>query len=352
LAAAAAAVSAAAVAAAAAVVAADDRRPIMTNLIPSFRRFTVFSRLVLGVICGAALACAPKAERPPAPPGQQLFSSPEAAVASLVTALKAPDSAALLGILGPGAADLVDSGDAVVDAATRQRFVAAYEEAHSFDKSEDGFAILQTGRNEWPFPIPLVESEKGWFFDTAEGKQEIIDRRVGRNELAAIQVCQAYGDAQREYYEMNPEGDALHHYAQSIASTPGKRDGLYWEAAEGEPESPLGPGLARARAEGYTGELKGRPYHGYRYKVLTAQGPDAPGGAYDYVVPGKKMIGGFALVAYPAEYGNSGVMTFLINHDGVVYEKDLGPQTEEVAAGMTIFNPDKTWKRATTDEDA
>ena len=168
----------------------------------------------------------------------------------------------------------------------RQRFIAAYEKSNSWDQSKAGTAILQVGETNWPFPIPLVKSDKGWSFDTEAGIEEVINRRVGRNELAAIKVCQAYGDAQREYYALNPDKDALNHYAQKIASTPGKRDGLYWEAAEGEPQSPLGPAMARARAEGYAGEGKDRPYHGYRYKILTAQGADAKGGAYDYVVSG------------------------------------------------------------------
>jgi hypothetical protein len=184
-------------------------------------------------------------------------------------------------------------------------------------------------------------------FDTEAGKEELIDRRIGRNELAAIQVCLAYVDAQREYYSLNPEKDSLNHYADRIASTEGKHDGLFWKTQPGETPSPLGPLVARAKSEGYAGEGTGPAYHGYRYKILTSQGPDAPGGAYDYVVPGrKKMIGGFGLVAYPARYGWSGVMSFIVNHDGVVYEKDLGPQTDADIRKMTAFNPDSSWKRA------
>lgn len=284
--------------------------------------------------------------------GPQRFASPEEATEALIAALKANDSEAQLAIFGTNAANLVDSGDAVADDAARARFVAAYEEAHSLDKSQDGKVIVEVGKNEWPLPIPLIKSADGWSFDATAGKEELIDRRIGRNELAAIQVCLAYVDAQREYYSLNPENDPLLHYAERFASSEGKRDGLFWKAARGTAPSPLGPLMARAKTEGYAGEGKGgRPYHGYRYKILTAQGPDAPGGAYDYIVPGKKMIGGFALVAYPERYASSGVMSFIVNHDGVVYEKDLGRDTEAEVEKMSAFNPDKSWKPAQADDE-
>jgi hypothetical protein len=190
-----------------------------------------------------------------------------------------------------------------------------------------------------------VKERAGWRFDTAEGKEEILNRRIGRNELDVIQVCLAYVDAQREYYRRDPDGDSLLQYAQKFFSTKGKRDGLYWESTPGEEESPLGLLVAEARAEGYKeGGGNPVPYHGYYYKILTGQGKDAPGGAYDYIVRGK-MMGGFGMVAYPAQYGSSGITTFIVNHDGVVYQKDLGPKTAEIARSMTRFNPDKTWKK-------
>lgn len=305
-------------------------------------------RFALRLALVAALAFTTSASA--AETAQKSFATPEEAGKALIDALKANDTKALLGIFGKEAQDMVESGDPVADADIHARVVSKYEEKSTFDTSVDGRAILLIGNNDWPFPIPLVKSDAGWSFDTEEGMEEVIDRRIGRNELAAIKVCEAYGDAQREYYVLNPEKDALNHYAQKIASTPGKRDGLFWEAAEGEEQSPLGPAMARAKAEGYAGEGKDRPYHGYRYKILTAQGADAKGGAYDYVVQGKKMIGGFGLVAYPAHYGSSGVMSFIISHDGVVYEKDLGEKTEELAGKMTTFNPDKTWKAVESDD--
>jgi hypothetical protein len=223
--------------------------------------------------------------------------------------------------------------------------VQAYEEAHTLVQSGDTKVILQVGKDEWPFPIPLVKDNTSWRFDSKAGKEEILNRRIGRNELDVIQVCLAYVDAQREYYMRNPQHVALLQYATKFMSTKGKRDGLYWETTADEPPSPLGPFLARARSEGYNptaGKLT--PYHGYYYKMLTGQGPKAPGGAYDYVVRGQ-MVGGFAMVAYPAQYGSSGIMTFIVNHDGVVYEKDLGPNTPALAQAMTKFNPDETWKK-------
>jgi hypothetical protein len=204
------------------------------------------------------------------------------------------------------------------------------------------------GSEDWPFPIPLVKKDEYWFFDTMAGKEEILNRRIGRNELNAIQVCLAYVDAQREYVLKDRDGNKLLEYAQKFISSKGKKNGLYWEVKEGEKLSPLGPLVAKAAKEGYIGRKpvgKHTPYHGYYYKILKAQGKNAPGGEYDYIVK-EKMIGGFASVAYPAEYGNSGVMTFIVNHDGVVYEKDLGKETEKIATAMKKFDPDKTWKKA------
>ena len=280
---------------------------------------------------------------------QKIYATPEEAVKELVASMKSGDVKAMMAILGQGSKDIVQSGDAVADKAGRERFVKSYEQANLLEKSGDSKVVLSTGKDNWPFPIPIVKDAAGWRFDAKQGGEEILNRRIGRNELSAIQAVQAYVDAQREYYLSNPQRDKLLHYAQRIVSTPGKRDGLYFPTKAGERPSPLGPGFDRAKAQGYekakdAAAGKPVPYHGYFYRILNRQGPDAPGGAYDYVAQGK-MIGGFALVAWPASYGNSGVMTFIANHEGVVYEKDLGPDTPAAVKKITRFNPDKSWKR-------
>jgi len=278
---------------------------------------------------------------------QKTFKSPEEAVKSMMDALKAHDTKELLTIFGPAGKDLISSGDEVADRTTRERFVKDFEETNKLLRETDRKVTLIVGKEEWPFPIPIVKVGENWRFDTKAGKEELLNRQIGRNELDTIQVCLAIVDAQREYALRN-RGSGLYEYAQRFVSTEGKKDGLYWKAKEGEEQSPLGPLAARAVMEGYSGKKsagKPVPYHGYFYKILKAQGKNAPGGAYDYVVNGK-MIGGFALVAYPAEYGASGVMTFIVNHDGVVYEKDLGKDTEKIASAMKKFDPDKTWKKA------
>jgi hypothetical protein len=274
------------------------------------------------------------------------FGSPEDAVKELVAAAKSGDTKAMLAVLGAAAKGLVSSGDAVADRAAYERFVKAYEEGHKIEKQGDTKAVLSVGKDDWPLPIPLVKSDAGWRFDAKQGQEEILNRRIGRNELSAMRAVQAYVDAQREYYVRNPGGDKLLHYAQKLVSAKGKRDGLYFPTKGGEPASPLGAFFAKAQAEGYKAGEGGKPvpYHGYYYRILKAQGPGAKGGAYDYVAQGK-MIGGFALVAYPASYGNSGVVTFIVNHEGIVYQKDLGPQTGSIAANMRKFDPDGTWKR-------
>jgi hypothetical protein len=276
---------------------------------------------------------------------QQTFPSPEEGVQALMDAAKNNDTTSLLQVLGPEAQSFINTGDPVSDQANRARFVQAYEEVHTLVQVGDTQVILQVGKDAWPFPIPLVKDNTSWRFDSKEGKEEILNRNIGRNELDVIQVCLAYVDAQREYYMRNPQHIALLQYASKFMSTKGKRDGLYWETTAAEPPSPLGPLLARARREGYNPTAgKSTPYHGYYYKMLIGQGPSASGGAYDYVVRGQ-MIGGFAMVAYPAQYGSSGIMTFIVNHDGVVYQKDLGPNTTALAQSMTQFNPDETWKK-------
>ena len=300
-----------------------------------------YHRLTLVLAIALALGLAPSAFG--AAVKQKTFASAEEGVKALMEAAKKNDTKAMLAILGPEAKSLIESGDQVSDRAAFERFVKSYEEANKLVKSGDTQAILEVGKDAWPFPIPLVKENAGWRFDTHEGKEEIINRRVGRNELDAIQVSLAVVDAEREYYRRDPDGDKLLQYAQKFISTKGKRDGLFWETKPGEAPSPLGPLVARARGEGYKGAGgKPVPYHGYYYKLLTGQGKDAPGGAYDYLVRGK-MMGGFGVVAYPAQYGSSGIMTFIVNHDGVVYQKDLGRKTASVAQSMTRFNPDKGW---------
>jgi Protein of unknown function (DUF2950) len=279
---------------------------------------------------------------------QRRFASAEAGVEALIAAIKANDVKAMLAILGPDARPLIVTGDPVADRQERERVIRDYEESNSLIKSGETKVILQIGKDEWPLPIPLVKEEAGWRFDTHAGKEEILNRRIGRNELAAIEVCRAYVDAQREYYLRNPDRAALHQYAQKFLSTKGKRDGLYWPTKDSENPSPLGPLIARAQGRGYVKAKDARgkplPYYGYYYRILMAQGTDAPGGAYDYRVHGQ-MLGGLALVAYPANCGSSGVMTFLVNHDSVIYQKDLGPVTGAAARAMTQFNPDSTWTR-------
>lgn len=280
-------------------------------------------------------------------PGQKTFSSPQAAVEALAGAVRADDRGALLAIFGPGSRRLLFSGDRVEDRHGRERFLARYEEGSRLEESAEK-AVLHLGKDEWPFPIPLVKKGDRWRFDTREGEQEILARRIGRNELSAIQACLAYVDAQKEYAMRGAsQGHDLLEYAQRFASTPGKHDGLYWDARQGEEQSPMGPLFAAAREEGYGNaplEEGYRPYLGYVYRILTAQGRHAPGGARDYIVRGM-MIGGFALVAYPARYGSSGVMTFMVSQDGVVFQKDLGRQTRKAARALKVFDPDGTWTR-------
>jgi hypothetical protein len=272
----------------------------------------------------------------------RLAGSPEEIYKSFVDALRAGDRAAMLKMLGPEAKDIVSSGDDTADREVWRRFVEKYDQAHKLD-AEGGRVGLVVGADDFPLPIPLVPDAEGWRFDTEAGRQEILNRRVGRNELDVIQVCLAYVDAQREYYTLLARGKGgLFEYAQRIRSTPGKRDGLYWPTRPGEPPSPFGGLAVRAQSEGY--RATDRAYHGYFYRVLTGQGSDAPGGAYDYIVRGH-MIGGFALVAFPASYGQSGIMTFIVNHDGVVHQKDLGPETSRIAQTMKVYNPDQTWRR-------
>ena len=296
--------------------------------------------VAFAVVCDALAAPAANAGRANSQP-QLAYATPQAAVEDLIAALRASDDARLRHVLGPGSAKLIRSGDTVADAHGRARFVAAYERHATIEHQGDDRATLLIGDKDWPFPVPLVKSSRGWSFDSAAGARELLDRRIGRNELSAIQVCLAYVDAQREYAATAGNDGGLHEYARKFVSSSGRKDGLYWPTPDGTKPSPLGPLVAKAHAEGYDQQ----PYHGYYYRILTAQGPRAQGGAYDYVVKGR-MMGGFALVAYPARWGNSGVMTFVVNQDGVVYEKNLGPETTALAANMRRFDPDESWQQA------
>lgn len=274
---------------------------------------------------------------------QKMFSSPEEAVKAAIAAARSNNDKELLAIFGAQAKEILFSGDPVADKQRRAEFVAAYDQANRLS-TEGEDRILIAGKQDWPFPIPIVKKGQSWMFDTEQGKQEVLNRRIGGNELFTIQTMLAIVDAEREYAMKDRDRNGLLEYAQKFLSDPGKKNGLYWEAKAGEPESPLGPIMVQARSQGYGAKITTAPgpYHGYNYRILTAQGKDAPGGAYSYFVKGK-MIGGFAVVAYPAEYGNSGIMTFIVNYDGKVFQKNLGPNTAAAAKSMKEYNPDKTW---------
>jgi len=303
----------------------------------------VAASLAVGLVAAAGLPLPARAEGGST---QESFASPDQAFSALIAAARTGDPAALFPILGPDAKPILESGDPVADRAGLERFVASYDEAHSIEMSGDTRAELVTGKDGWPLPIPVVKEDAGWRFDTDAGDEEILARRIGRNELFTIQACLAFVDAQREYWERNPDDAPLLHYARRLLSHEGQRDGLYYPTAEGEDPSPLGPAFAKAKAAGYERGKEGgpKPFHGYYYRVLEGQGPHGPDGAYDYVV-GDRMIGGFALLAYPATWDNSGVMTFIVNQDGVVYQKDLGPETTQRAQAIRLFDPDDSWTR-------
>lgn len=298
--------------------------------------------LALVLWAGAGFVAVAAAPPPPAKPAAAAadFASPEDALAALEAALKADDVAALDGIFGPASQDLVHSGDPVADREARRRFLESFETAHRLQAEGDDRRMLIVGANDWPMPIPLVRSGGRWHFDSDEGAQAIIDRRIGENEIAAIRSLLIMADGQRAYFELR------HEYARRFLSSPGKQDGLYWPVAEDEPPSPLADLAADAEDEGYSLDPLGgpRPFRGYRFRILTGQGPSAPGGAKSYME--KQMLsGGFALLAWPASYGVSGIMTFQVGPDGIVFQKDLGPQTTDAAARMTRFDPDLSWAR-------
>lgn len=296
----------------------------------------VIALIAVITLQGPALAAKPK---------QKVFPSPEAAVEAFVQALRGHDEKALLAQLGPGSEPLISSGDAVDDRERRETFVRLYDEKNRLETVGERKVIVHVGNKDWPFPIPIVKTGSSWRFDTKAGKQEILNRRVGENELEAMQTCLAIVDAQREYAAMDRDGDGLLEYARKFESAPGRHDGLYWAAAPGEKPSPLGPLVAQARSEGYRKGEKTVPYNGYFFRILTEQGKSAKGGSYSYLVK-DRMVGGFAVVAYPATYAVTGVKTFIVNHEGVVYQKDLGPGTVKKAEAMKAYNPDKTWEKA------
>jgi len=276
----------------------------------------------------------------PAAQAQQTFGNPDEAASALVAAVKSGIRQDVLKVLGEDGEDIISSGDDVADADARNKFIAAYDAKHAV-KVDGKKASLIIGADDFPFPIPLVRTKAGWEFDTDEGRKEILYRRIGRNELDAIETSLAFVDAENDYADKD-RGDGVGVYEQRIISSQGKKDGLYWPSDAND--SPLGELAAEASAEGYKAGSGPQPYHGYYYRILTQQGANAPGGALSYIVNGK-MIGGFALIAYPADYGNSGVMTFMVNHAGTVYQKDLGEDTKARAKSITAFDPDKTWMK-------
>jgi Protein of unknown function (DUF2950) len=278
--------------------------------------------------------------------GQKTFSSPLEAVHALVDAARSGDPAQLEPLLGPQAPELIAAGDAGSAKELLAGFVKAYGEKHSLSVEAQGFEYLQVGTSDWPFPFPIVRDGKVWYFDVDRGNQEILDRRIGRDELGAIAVCEGYVQSQIQYASKGRDGNSSGIYAQRFHSNPGKQDGLYWPVSKGEPESPMGPLVASASADhsGQSAETP-VPYYGYLYRILTEQGADAPGGAKSYVVDGK-LTSGFALIAYPAQYHSSGVMTFIVNQDGVIYQQDLGDQTGDIASKITAYDPGSSWEPA------
>jgi hypothetical protein len=316
----------------------SDEDRTMTGLVQRMA-----GRATIGALAALAFMAQVSAAEPP----QRGYASPEEAAAALVAAARSQDTAALRAVLGPGSEALISSGDRTADVEAGRRFADVYDAKHALVPEGTDRVILDVGPNDWPLPIPIVRRNGQWSFDAHEGAQEIIDRRVGRNEIAAIRVSLAYVDAQQDYFDRKKQQTGTGEYAQRMVSTPGRRDGLYWPSVQGEEDSPLEPLVAQARDEGYPGEManqKPTPYQGYFFRILLSQGAEAPGGAKNYVQNGH-MTGGFALIAWPAAYASSGIMTFIVDQDGVVFQKDLGPDSARVVAKMTQFNSDPSWAR-------
>jgi hypothetical protein len=296
-------------------------------------------RVLAMLVAALASGCGPR------PEAHTSFATPEEALAALVPAFEKGDQATLGKLLGPGTEEIISSGDPVADKADRDAFLASYREKHELVADGDGKRILQVGAADWPSPVPLVQRDGRWYWDGAEGADEVIYRRVGENELGAIAVARGFREAQFEYAAEARDGNPPGVYAQKLLSDPDRQNGLYWPTAEGEPPSPAGPFVASAGAEGYRSGAEGQrvPYHGYYYRSLYGQGPAANGGAMNYFTDGL-LTGGFALIAWPADYGASGVMTFMINEDGVVFQKDLGEDTAAIVEKIQDFDPDGTWQ--------
>jgi hypothetical protein len=309
----------------------------MNLIFDKFRRASLLSGIAIAILLAGCFATRALAQQP----GQKTFASPEDASTALFTAIQSNDEHAILAVLGPDGLRIVSSGDDAEDAGERANFVAKYQEMHRFMKEPDGTTTLYIGAENWPTPIPLVNTGNLWYFDTEAGKKEILYRRVGENEISTIRVLQELVAAEKEYYSAQQNV-----YAEKIFSDEGQQNGLYWKAADGAPESPIGPLVAQAVVEGYTKNQNGAPtpYHGYYFRVLKSQGIAAAGGPRSYIVDGK-MTGGFAFVAYPAEYRSSGVMTFIVGEDGVVYEKDLGGDTADLARAIHEYNPNPSWQK-------
>jgi hypothetical protein len=313
-------------------------------------------------------ASAQQTAQPASAASQETFATPEDAVHALAAAVEAKDQAALGGVFGPEYSQLL-SGDRVQDGTNLTKFAEALQQGSDLQKDSDGKYTLLVGADKWPMPIPVVQRDGRWLFDTKAGLEEILNRRIGEDELAAITTCRAYVLAQWEYFTSGDhDDDGVSEYARKFMSSPGEHDGLYWQTAEGEPLSPLGSLIAEARAEGYgtrqgtrrvssashransdDSQIPRHAFHGYFFKILTAQGPHAPGGKYNYVVNGN-MIAGFALVAFPDKWGNSGVMTFIVNQQGRVYQKNLGPDTLQLASSIAAYDPDPSWQRVDASE--
>jgi hypothetical protein len=305
------------------------------------RRLAIALKLALATLCVLIITSQLAAQKR----SQKTFASPGEAVHAMISAATAGDTNQLMVIFGPQAKEILFSGDEVADKQARENVLEKYGQMNRLVTEPDESVTLYIGAENWPFPVPLVNKGGVWFFDTDAGKEEILLRRIGRNEFDTVDTLRALVDAQKEYASKQQEGEAVKQYAQKLMSDEGKHNGLYWKSSAGKPESPIGPLIAEAAAQGYSRKDGPVPFHGYIYRLLLRQGPNAPGGTMNYIVNGE-MTRGFAILAYPVEYRNSGVMTFMVSKDGKIYQKDLGVKTAEIASSVTVYNPDKTWSLA------